>query len=177
DYSTGAHHWPILTSPYTPRQVPEPNLTNSPRLENLLHDGKLVISLDDAVALAIENNLDVEIARYNLSIAATDVLRAKSGASILGVATGLVQGTPGGGIGGFGAGAPGAGPGGTSGGAGGAGAGASGLVQSTLGIGPPIESFDPQLNANLNIEHFSTPLSNTVTTGVSSLEQNTATAN
>ncbi|HZP62377.1 MAG TPA: TolC family protein [Terriglobales bacterium] len=177
DYSTGAHHWPILTSPYTPRQVPEPNLTNSPRLENLLHDGKLVISLDDAVALAIENNLDVEIARYNLSIAATDVLRAKAGAPILGVATGLVQGTPGGGIGGFGAGAPGAGPGGTSGGAGGAGTGASGLVQSTLGIGAPIDSYDPSVSAVMNIEHAATPLSNTVTTGVPVFQQNSGQAN
>ena len=177
DYSKPESHFPSVVGPYIPRHVPQPNFANTSRIDQLLRNGKLMLSLSDAVALTLENNLDISIARYNLSIADTDLLRAKSGASILGVATGLVQGTPGGGIGGFGAGAPGAGPGGTSGGAGGAGTGASGLVQSTLGIGPPIDSFDPQLSANLNIEHFSTPLSNTVTTGVSSLEQNTGTAN
>src|SRR6185437_10542754 len=117
----------------------------SGRLDSLLRNGKIMLSLEDAIALALENNLDLAIARYNLAIADTDVLRAKSGNSVRGVATGLVQGTPGGGIGGFGAGAPGAGAGGTSGGAGGAGTGASGLVQSTLGTGAPVSSYDPQI--------------------------------
>ena len=83
-----------------------------------------MLSLSDAVTLALENNLDLEIARFNLSIADTDILRTKSGAEVRGVATGLVQGTPGGGVGGFGSGASGGGAGGTSGGAGGAGTGA-----------------------------------------------------
>jgi outer membrane protein TolC len=136
-----------------------------------------MLSLEDAIALALENNLDLAIARYNLAIADTDVLRAKSGNSVRGVATGLVQGTPGGGIGGFGAGAPGAGAGGTSGGAGGAGTGASGLVQSTLGTGAPLESYDPILVASMNIEHSSAPQSNIVTTGVSRFQQNSGIAN
>ncbi len=108
---------------------------NSTRLQQLIRDGKLYISLQDAIALALENNLDLAIARYNLPIADTDILRTKAGGSFRGVNTGVVQGTPGGGVGGFGTGAPGAGAGGTTGGAGGAGAGAAGLVQSTLGIG------------------------------------------
>ena len=45
-----------------------------------MHDGKLYLSLSDAIALALENNLDIAIARYNLNIADTDVLRAKAGA-------------------------------------------------------------------------------------------------
>ena len=107
-----------------------------------MHDGKLYLSLDDAIALALENNLDIAIARYNLNIADTDILRARAGAATLGVNTGIVQNTPGGGVGGLG-GQVGSGTGGTSLGAGGAGAGAGGLVGSTLGIGSSITSFDP----------------------------------
>ena len=106
-----ASHLPNFFAPYTPRQVPEPRVANSGRLDSLLRNGRIMLSLEDAIALALENNLDLAIARYNLAIADTDVLRAKSGNSVRGVATGLVQGTPGGGIGGFGAGAPGAGAG------------------------------------------------------------------
>jgi hypothetical protein len=108
----------------------------------LIRDGKLYLSLRDAISLALENNLDLAIARYNLPIANTDILRTKAGGSFRGVNTGVVQGTPGGGVGGFGSGAPGAGAGGTSSGAGGAGAGASGLVQSTLGTGTAVASYD-----------------------------------
>src|SRR5580698_8266112 len=140
DYSKPASHFPYLVSPYVAHQVPPPSFGNTPRIESMLKDGKLRLSLSDAVALALENNLDLAIARFNLSIADTDILRAKSGESVRGVATGLVQGTPGGGVGGFGSGAPGAGAGGTSGGAGGAGGGASGLVQSTLGAGTTVSS-------------------------------------
>ena len=164
-------------APFTPQNVPPPVVSNTPRIDQLTKDGKLMLSLNDAIALALENNLDLAIARYNLSIADTDILRTKAGASVRGVATGLVQGTPGGGVGGFGTGAQGAGAGGTSGGAGGAGTGASGLVQSTLGVGAPVPSFDPVLTSNLSIEHAAFPLSNTVTTGVNSLQQNTGTAN
>src|SRR3954471_7018534 len=159
-------HIPNLVGPYWPHHVAQPRVTNSPRVSDMVVEGKIMLSLEDAITLALENNLDLAIARYNLAIADTDVLRAKSGNAVRGVATGLVQGTPGGGVGGFGAGAPGAGPGGTSGGAGGAGTGASGLVQSTLGAGAPVESYDPSLTGIMNIEHSSVPLSNTVTTGV-----------
>jgi outer membrane protein len=176
-YVRPSSHFPNPVGPYLRHQVAEPSFGNTARVEILLKDGKLYLSLGDAVALALENNLDLAIARYNLSIADTDVLRAKSGSAVRGVATGLVQGTPGGGIGGFGSGAPGAGAGGTTGGAGGAGTGAAGLVQSTLGTGAPIESYDPQLNARLNINHVTQPLSNTVVSGVPSLQQNLGVAN
>ncbi len=68
-----------------PRHLPPPNLANTPRIEQLMHDGKLYISMNDAVALALENNLDIAISRYNLNIADTDIWRAKAGANILGV--------------------------------------------------------------------------------------------
>ncbi len=177
DYAAPHSYVPNPLAPYLPHTVPAPVFNNTPRIEQLMKDGKLMLSLDDAIALALENNLDLAIARYNLSIADTDILRTKAGASVRGVATGLVQGTPGGGIGGFGTGASGGGAGGTSGGAGGAGTGASGLVQSTLGVGAPIPSFDPQLNSTLLINNVTLPLSNTVTTGVPSLTQNSGIAN
>ncbi|ABF39378.1 outer membrane efflux protein [Candidatus Koribacter versatilis Ellin345] len=163
--------------PYTPSHVAAPVLSNSPRLASLIRDGKLYLSLNDSIELALENNLDLAIARYNVPIADTDILRTKAGGSFRGVNTGVVQGTPGGGVGGFGSGAPGAGAGGTSSGAGGAGAGAAGLVQSTLGSGTFVNSFDPQINANIGVEHATSPLSNQTIYGVPSLQLNTTTGN
>ncbi|HTR26701.1 MAG TPA: TolC family protein [Terriglobales bacterium] len=163
--------------PYLGDSVPEPVLANSKRIESLIRDGKLYLSLRDAIDLALENNLDLAIARYNLPIADTDVLRTKAGASFRGVNTGVVQGTPGGGVGGFGAGAPGAGAGGTTGGAGGAGAGASGLVQSTLGVGTPVSSYDPELSVNGGVEHLTLPEANKATYGISPLQLNTTQVN
>ena len=151
DYSVPRSSFPQLLQPYTPQELAQPNMGNSPRIDSLLRDGKIYLSIDDAVALALENNLDLELARYNLNIAEADLLRAKSGASILGVNTGIVQNTPGGGVGGLGN-TVGSGTGGTSVAAGGAGTGTNGLVSSTLGVGSPITSFDPQLTGTLQLD-------------------------
>ena len=62
----------------------------------MLRDGKIYLSLSDAVTLALENNYDIAIARINLDIADTDILRAKAGSTLRGVSTGLVTGTLGG---------------------------------------------------------------------------------
>src|SRR6202165_4991737 len=138
---------PNAVAPYTARHLAPPNLSNAPRIEELMHDGKLYISMNDAVALALENNLDIAIARYNLNIADTDIWRAKAGSSILGVNSGVVQNTPGGGIGGLGT-QVGSGQGGTSVAAGGAGTGTGGLVVSTLGSGPLTTSLHPILTGH-----------------------------
>lgn len=153
-YAKPASHFPNPIAPYTPRYVAPPNLANTSRIDQIMREGKLYLSLNDAIALALENNLDVAIARYNLNIADTDVLRAKAGASILGVNAGVVQNTPGGGVGGIGA-TAGLSTGGTSLGAGGIGAGTNGLVNSTLGQGPPITSFDPIISGTLQDDHLS----------------------
>jgi len=162
---------------YAPDTIPEPVLANSPRLDRMTRDGKLYLSLKDAIELALEDNLDLAIARYNLPIANTDILRTEAGGFFRGVNTGVVQGTPGGGVGGFGTGAPGAGAGGTTGGAGGAGAGASGLVQSTLGTGTIVSSYDPLLNLNGGVEHLTSPEANRQIYGVPSLQANTGAVN
>ena len=164
-------------SAYSPSNTPEPQLTNSPDLNQLIRDGKLYLSLKDAIRLALQNNLDIAIARYNLPIADMDILRTKAGGVFRGVNAGVVQGTPGGGVGGFGTGAPGAGAGGTTAGAGGAGAGASGLVQSTLGVGSAVPSYDPAVFATVGAEHQTTQLANQRIYGVPLLQLNTGQAN
>src|SRR5579859_79370 len=125
---------------YRGKTVPPPSMANSLRLNSLVRDGKLYLSLQNAIDLALENNLDIVIARYNLPIAQMDILRTKAGGFTRGVNTGVVSGTPGGAASGAGTGS---GAGGTSTGAGGAGTGANGIVQSTQGIGSNVSSYDP----------------------------------
>lgn len=178
NYSDGSRL--VLNGPWAPyksKLVPAPNLANSPRMDQLMRDGKVYLSISDAVALALENNLDMAIARYNLPIADTDILRAKAGQGLLGVSTGLVQGTPGGQGTGAATSTQGTGAGGTTTGAGGAGTGTSGIVLSTAGSGPAPPPFDPTLTGTLSEEHTITPESNTVFSGVPNLESNTGTAN
>ena len=157
---------------YRGKTVPPPSLENSPRLDSLVKDGTLYLSLQNAIDLALENNLDLVIARYNLPIAQMDVLRTQGGGSVRGVNTGVVSGTPGGTGVSFG-GSSGAGAGGTSGGAGGAGAGASGLVQSTLGTGSAVNSYDPVINAKTYVDHTTQLLPNQTLYGVPVIHQNT----
>lgn len=78
DYSK-SHGFSNIFLPYTFPSVPEPRLADSQRLQDLVVDGKLVLSLDDAIALALENNGGIAVARYDLPIAQTDLLRAKGG--------------------------------------------------------------------------------------------------
>ncbi len=159
---------------YTPDRVPDPVLANSPRIDRLVRDGKLYLTLRDAIDLALENNLDLAIARYNLPIANTDILRTQAGGVFRGVNTGVVQGTQGGGVGGYRCRAlrePGAG--GTTSGAGGAGAGASGLVQSTLGTGTQFLPTIPQSSEPSEMSIKQRRLSNLQIYGVPTLQLNT----
>ncbi len=174
DYSRPHRAFPNLIAPYQAEHVPAPILANTPRMDQLLHDGKILLSIDDAVALALENNLDLAIARYNLNIADTDILRTAAGANILGVNTGILQGTPGGGVGGL-SGNVGSGAGGTTVAAGGAATGTAGLVSSTLGLGPTISSFDPILGGTLQIDHART-LSASSLAGATQISNSTDTA-
>ena len=80
-------------APYMPSTVPELNLQNSQRLYDLIQDGKLRISLRDAIALALENNLTLASFRYNFPIAQADLLRTKAGGVANGVNTSVVSTT------------------------------------------------------------------------------------
>src|SRR5215472_9279797 len=79
NYSRAPKAFPNLIAPYNPVSIPSPSLTNSPRIEQLIHDGKLELSLQDAIELALENNLDIVVARYNVWFADTDLLRTAGG--------------------------------------------------------------------------------------------------
>src|SRR5438105_3986521 len=180
-YSKPRSHFPNPIGPYIPRSVEAPNLSNTPRIDQMMQNGRLMLSLPDAIALALENNLDIAIARYNLPIAETDIMLANSGQATRGVNTGVVQGTPGGtpttSAGGTAtSGSQGGGAGGTTTGAGGAGTGSSGLVTSTLGVGAPVPSFDPILTGTLQVDHANSPTASAFA-GVPVIQQNTGTAN
>ncbi len=162
---TMPHSWNPF-APYMPSNVPPVDLTNSPRLANLERDGKLYLSLRDAIALALENNLDLAYFRYNFPTAQADLLRTKAGGIANGVNTTIAQGTQGG----FSSSGSGSGSGSSS---GATAAGAGGLVTSTLGNGAPIPSFDPQLFVQGLVDHTTLTQVNTIQYGVPILKQNT----
>jgi outer membrane protein len=84
NYTFGKRWFPDILGPYTPTVIPTPVLTNSPRIEELVKDGKLQISLQDAVDLALQNNLAIVIERYTPWVAEANILRTLSGAPLLG---------------------------------------------------------------------------------------------
>jgi outer membrane protein len=79
NFSNGPSYFPNIIKPYTTQPVPPGELTNSPRLQQLIHDGKMELSLQDAIALAMENSMDIVVQRYNPWLADTGLLKAKSG--------------------------------------------------------------------------------------------------
>lgn len=149
---------------YMPSTAPPVDLKNSPRLYDLMRDGKLYISLRDAIALAIENNLDLAYFRYNFPIAQTDLARTKAGGVANGVDTNIVQSTQGGGFGSSGGGS-------TSSGLSAAGAG--GIVTSALGAGAAVPSFDPYLTFQGGVDHTRSQEPTIFQYGVPILETNT----
>ncbi len=150
DYSRPYGSW--LKNPinvYRPTSIGKASFANSVRLNDLVKDGKIYLSLSDAIALAIENNYDIAIARYDLDIADTDILRTKTGALPLGAPSGLVTGTLGGSTSTL---STGGGPGGTTVGSGGAGSGVSGLTLTTAGAGPLPENLDPSVTGAIQLD-------------------------
>ncbi len=155
DFRVPRGYWKNPFAPYTPITVDPATTVNSTRLEDLAKGGKIYLSLSDAVILALENNYDIAIQRFNLDIADTDILRAKSGAALLGAPSGLVENT----VGTTNAllQTSGGGPGGSSVATGGAGAGTSGLTLTTNGLGPAPEVLDPLLTGNIQIQRQTLP--------------------
>jgi outer membrane protein len=94
DYTFGKRWFPNPFSPYTPTPVPEPVLTNAPRIEQMVQDGKLSISLQDAIDLALQNNLDISISRYTPWLAEANILRTLSGGSATGGTIGALGTIP-----------------------------------------------------------------------------------
>jgi len=79
DYSAEREWFPHVTRPYMAMGPEEPSLTNSPRIDQLLQNGKLMLSLQDAISLALENNLAIDVERYIPWLDEISLLRAKSG--------------------------------------------------------------------------------------------------
>jgi outer membrane protein TolC len=155
DYSKAFGSW--LGNPinmYRPTTISKANFGNSVRLGDLVKDGKIYLSLSDAIALAIENNYDIAIARYDLDIAETDILRTRAGWAPLGAPSGLVTGTLGGSTSTL---STGGGPGGTTVGSGGAGSGVSGLTLTTAGAGPTPQTLDPTVTSSIQLQRQESP--------------------
>lgn len=166
----GTGLWSAFSRPYREPEIAAVALNNSPRLETLIRAGKLYLSLEDALALAIENNLDVELARYGPQLAQVDLLRAQAGGLLRGVPATIRQvqssalSSVTGGTGGSAAGASSLGTstgGGTDGGVG-------GTVITQTGVAVP--SLDPVFTFSAFTGHNSRPQSNTVTTGTTALQ-------
>jgi outer membrane protein len=176
-----------FVSPYQRREVSPVNMQNSQRIFDLIRAGQLYLSLDDAIALALENNLDIELERFLPKISNTDLLRARGGGLLRGLS--LLVNEPAPGIGG---------PNGplltnlT------AGSTPSPLVntnfsdialisqqQNNLSVtgtipmanGPLIPQYDPILSGQFNAQHVTTPESSTILSGSNWLAQNVVNAN
>src|SRR5437868_11174982 len=84
-------HATILWRPYLPTTVPPSRLGNSDRMKILIQAGKLYLTAHDAIALAIENNIDIESARYSPILSAWNLERSSAGGALPGVPSGASQ--------------------------------------------------------------------------------------
>jgi outer membrane protein len=87
NYRRAPRAFPNIGAPYSSIKIEQPNLSNSPRIDQLIHDGKLELSLQEAVELTLENSMDIVVQRYNPWFADTGILKAEAG--------GFGGGTPG----------------------------------------------------------------------------------
>src|SRR5580658_61625 len=131
------------------RVVAPARLTNSSRLDSLIHGGNLYLTVQDTIALALENNLDIAVQRYGPFLAQEDLRRASGGGVLrqdinIPVTAGPVSVSP---IG-------------VSGNSSGLGAGGIGTVSVLVGSGPNPPSLDPSISAQTTFGHFSTPQTN-----------------
>src|ERR1700679_1766117 len=160
DPAKGGLGW--LTHPYQVRYVPPINLSNSTRIDTLIRAGNLYLSAQDVIALALENNIDIEVQRYGPLLAREVLRRAEGGSLLRNVGQGVVAGPTSVSLTGVSIntnGAPASG--------GGSGVNAGGGIVTQLG--PSIASFDPTISAFANFQHATAPQSNTVLTGTTAL--------
>ncbi len=151
-----------LTRPYQQREIPPINLTNSDRLETLVRGGNLYLSAQDVIALALENNLDIEIQRYTPLLEKEVTLRAEGGGALRNVGVPVAAGPQSVSLTGVSLTASG-GTTSTS----GAGVGSSGGIVTQLG--PTVNNFDPQFVLYGNFGHYTSPQSNLILTGTAAL--------
>jgi len=160
---------PILWRPYEVTDVPPIRLANSPRLRELVRGGKLYLTAQDAIALALENNLDVEVARYSPFLSAWQLERAQAGGALPGVTSSASQ---------AGSVASGQGVAGSQAAAGVSGGAASTASRSTSNtsiaqIGPVTQTLDPIIQDTNTFSHVTTLYPDIVQSGTPVLIQNT----
>src|SRR5262245_28643735 len=166
NYQFGPSWFPTVFKPYQQDPIRQPVMENSPRLHDLIRNGKLRLSMADALALAIENNLDIAVQRFLHPIAEADVLRASSGQAARGIQgallpSGLQQGALGVGVNQF----QGAGGVGSAGGI----SGGGGAVQI-----PQVGTFDPTVSVNFSLDRNTTPLNTLQVAGVARVNTTSA---
>jgi outer membrane protein TolC len=163
--TTQGNRFAGIAKPYRFEELAPVDLANSGRLEALLRAGKLYLSLQDAIALALENNLDIALQRYGPLGASANLERAEAGGLLRGVPTAvqratvsaLAQATGTAGTGGGGGGMV---SGGSEGGAGGT------IITAT---GTTIPNLDPAAFVQTSWGHRTSPQSNSFNTGTNSL--------
>jgi outer membrane protein TolC len=155
-----------LTRPYQARIIPPINLSNTSRLESLIRAGNLYLSAQDVVALAIENNIDVEVQRYGPLLAQEVLRRAQAGGALRNVGLGIAPGAQSVSLQGVSL-----NTGGIAATAGGNNAGGGIVTQ----LGPALVQLDPSLLFLASFQHATSPQSNTVLTGTTAEVVNTKT--
>jgi outer membrane protein len=169
-----------LTSAYRTPSVPAVRFDDSSRLDQLIHGGKLYLSLRDAIALGLENNLDLELERYSPRIAETDLLRARAGSPLRGIPLSVREGPAG-------LGGPVIGPNGTLGGGNipvlnsligpGVQTDLSILGSLPLSTGSAVPKLDPSIAGTFNWAHQADPQNSVFLNNLQSLNSNTGAAN
>lgn len=154
-----------FTRPYQPRTVPPINLGNSSRIDSLIRAGNLYLTADDAVALTLENSIDIEVQRYGPLLAREVLRRAEAGGLLRNVGLGVSPGPTSVSLAGVSVNTNGA-PLGSS----GSGVSSGGGIVTQLG--PSIPSLDPTLSGFVNFQHLTVPQSNTQLTGTNTLINN-----
>jgi outer membrane protein len=152
-----------LTKPYQARPVPPVNLANSSRIDSLIRAGNLYLSAEDVVALALENNIDIEVQRYGPLLAREVLRRAQAGGLLRSVGLGVAPGPTSVSLTGVTVNTNGA----PSSNAAGSGVSSGGGIVTQLG--PSIPSFDPTFSLFANFQHLTIPQSNTQLTGTNTL--------
>jgi outer membrane protein len=166
DPAKGGLGW--LTRPYQQRYVPPINLVNSSRFDSLIRAGNLYLTAQDVIALALENNIDIEVQRYGPLLSRELLRRAESGSLLRNVGQPVAAGPTSVNLTGVSVNTNGAPLG-----SGGAGVSAGGGIITQLG--PNLLSFDPTIFAFANFQHATSPQSLTALTGTNALISDTRT--
>jgi len=155
---------PAILQPYEPRIVPPARLENSPRLADILRGGTFYLTAQDVIALALDNNIDMEVSRYGPLTAEWRLERSKSGGPLPGVPSGASQ---------AGSVAAGQGVAGSQSAAGVSSASSQGGGRSANAtvsqVGPVVQTLDPSLQMATTFTHTSSPQANATQSVTSNL--------